>query len=208
MLRAGCALARCENVADATALGARMCQGTFFLRKGKLMNKDNCLRVGTYVNTHGIKGEIKVYPHTDDVTRFSDLESILLDTRDGLISYDIESVKYFKNMAIIKLAGIDNINDIEKYKGSDIYITRAQAVPLEEGEYFLCDIIDAEVISDDAEKIGTVKEVLQTGANDVYVVGREGAKDLLIPVIPSCVLDINTEEKRVIVQHNPAQSDI
>lgn len=82
-------------------------------------------------------------------------------------------------MAIIKLAGIDNINDIEKYKGSDIYITRAQAVPLEEGEYFLCDIIDAEVISDDAEKIGTVKEVLQTGANDVYVVGREGAKDLL-----------------------------
>ena len=94
MLRAGCALARCENVADATALGARMCQGTFFLRKGKLMNKDNCLRVGTYVNTHGIKGEIKVYPHTDDVTRFSDLESILLDTRDGLISYDIESVKY------------------------------------------------------------------------------------------------------------------
>ena len=143
MLRAGCALARCENVADATALGARMCQGTFFLRKGKLMNKDNCLRVGTYVNTHGIKGEIKVYPHTDDVTRFSDLESILLDTRDGLISYDIESVKYFKNMAIIKLAGIDNINDIEKYKGSDIYITRAQAVPLEEGEYFLCDIIDA-----------------------------------------------------------------
>jgi 16S rRNA processing protein rimM len=185
-----------------------MCQGIFFLRKGKLMNKDNCLRVGTYVNTHGIKGEIKVYPHTDDVTRFSDLESILLDTRDGLISYDIESVKYFKNMAIIKLAGIDNINDIEKYKGSDIYITRAQAVPLEEGEYFLCDIIDAEVISDDAEKIGTVKEVLQTGANDVYVVGREGAKDLLIPVIPSCVLDINTDEKRVIVHLIPGLSDI
>ncbi len=172
------------------------------------MNKNDCLRVGTYANTHGIRGEIKVYPHTDDVTRFSELDSVMLDTRDGLIKYDIESVKYFKNMAIIKFSGIDNINDIEKYKGSDIFITRDQAVPLDDDEYFICDIIDADVVSDDGEKLGTIKEVLQTGANDVYVVERDGLKDLLIPVIPSCVLDINTSEKRVVVHLIPGLSDI
>lgn len=172
------------------------------------MNKNDCLRVGTYANTHGIRGEIKVYPHTDDVTRFSELNSVMLDTRDGLLEYGIESVKYFKNMAIIKFKGIDNINDIERYKGSDIYITRDQAVPLDDDEYFLCDIIDADVTDDEGHMIGTIKEVLQTGANDVYVVRREGLKDLLIPVIPACVLDVNTVEKKVVVHLIPGLSDI
>lgn len=170
---------------------------------GKDTLMEDYLRVGTYVNTHGIKGDIKVYPHTDDVSRFSDLDKVMLDTKDGLITYEIQSVKYHKNMAIIKFKGIDNINDIEKYKGSDVLIERSQAVPLNEGEYFICDIIGAEVYTDTGEKLGFIKEVLQTGANDVYIVKKESGKELLIPVIPSCVLDVDTESKCVKVHMLP-----
>lgn len=164
--------------------------------------------MGTYVNTHGIRGEIKVYPHTDDISRFSDLKKVTLDTRDGYIVYNIQSVKYYKNMAIIKFEGIDNINDIEKYKGSDILIERSQAVPLNDGEYFICDIIGAEVYSDTGEMLGKIKEVLRTGANDVYVVNNEKGKELLIPVIPSCVLDVDTDNKRVKVHLLPGLTDL
>lgn len=155
-------------------------------------NKENMLRVGTYVNTHGVRGEIKVYPHTDDVERFMDLDCFWMDTKKGLIKYEINNVRFFKNMAIIKLKGVNNINDIEMYKGSDLLITREQAVPLEEGEYFICDIIGAKVIAD-GEDYGIVKDVLQTGANDVYIVKNNEGKEVLFPVIPSCILDIDTE---------------
>lgn len=179
----------------------------FFVWKGAVPYMDY-LRVGTYVNTHGIRGEIKVYPHTDDISRFSDLKKVTLDTRDGYIVYNIQSVKYYKNMAIIKFEGIDNINDIEKYKGSDILIERSQAVPLNDGEYFICDIIGAEVYSDTGEMLGKIKEVLRTGANDVYVVNNEKGKELLIPVIPSCVLDVDTDNKRVKVHLLPGLTDL
>lgn len=167
------------------------------------------LRVGTYVNTHGVRGEIKVYPHTDDVTRFSDLKSIMIETKDKkYLTYEVAGAKYHKNMAILKLKGIDNINDIEKYKGSDLYITRDQAVPLEEGEYFICDIIGADVITDDGVNLGVIKDVLQTGANDVYIVKRKDEKDLLLPVIPDCVLDVDVENSCVKVHLLPGLTDL
>ena len=167
------------------------------MEKIRDIDKEECLRVGTYVNTHGVRGEIKVYPHTDDMERFEDLDHLFMDTKEGLYKLEIQNVKYFKNLAILKFKTIDNINDIEKYKGSDLLITRDQAVPLSEGEYFICDIIGADVITDEGEKLGIVHDVLQTGANDVYVVKADGRKDILIPVIPSCVLDIDTDNKLV-----------
>ena len=163
----------------------------------KDFDKEMSLRVGTYVNTHGIRGDIKVYPHTDDVNRFSELEYVFIDTKEGILKCEIQSVKYFKNMAIIGFKGINNINDIEKYKGSDLLITREQAVPLEENEYFICDIIGASVVTDEDEEIGIVKDLIQTGANDVYIVKGQDNKEILIPVIPSCVLDIDLDNKVV-----------
>ena len=167
------------------------------MEREKHISIEDCLRVGTFVNTHGVRGEIKVYPHTDDVNRFSDLEYVYMDTKEGLYKCEISTVRYFKNMAIVKFRGIDNINEIEKYKGSDLYVTREQAVPLAENEYFICDIIGAEVVSDEGVTIGRVKDVLQTGANDVYVVGMESGEEILIPVIPQCVLEIDFEKKIV-----------
>lgn len=171
------------------------------------VNIEECLRVGTYVNTHGVRGEIKVYPHTDDVERFSDLDHLYMETKQGLVKMEVKSARYFKNLAILKFKGIDNINDIERYKGSDLYVTRDQAVELEDDEYFICDIIGADVTTDEGEKLGIVKDVLQTGANDVYVIQRDNKKDVLIPVIPSCVLDIDTDEKKVLVHLMPGLID-
>lgn len=171
------------------------------------LNLDDCLRVGTYVNTHGVRGDIKVYPHTDDITRFSELDYVYMKTGKDIFKCDIKTVKYHKNMAILGFKGTDNINDIEKYKGADLFVTRDQAVPLDEGEYFICDVIGAKVVTDNDEELGLIKDVLQTGANDVYVVTGTDGKEILLPVIPDCVLDINTDDKIVKVHVMPGLID-
>lgn len=101
-------------------------------------------------------------------------------------------------MVILKFKGIDSINDIEKYKGRDLLVTRENAIPLEEGEYYIADILGATVVTEDGEKFGVLKDVLTTGANDVYVVEHEG-KEVLLPVIPDCVLSRNMDTKVVTV---------
>lgn len=168
---------------------------------------ENMLRVGVFANTHGIRGEIKVFPTTDDVTRFKKLKTLYLDKGTELMKLEVSSVRFFKNMVIMKFKGIDNINDIEKYKGKDLLIERKQAVPLQKNEYFICDIIGSDVVTEKGEEIGTLKEVLQTGANDVYVVKTNEGKEVLFPVIDECVLDINTEEKVVTVRLMPGIMD-
>ena len=168
---------------------------------------EDMLRVGVFANTHGVRGEIKVFPTTDDVTRFKKLKKIYLDKGMEKMELEIQSVRYFKNMVILKFKGIDNINDIEKYKGKDLLIHREQAVPLKEDEYFICDIIDSKVVAEDGEEVGVLKEVLQTGANDVYVVRTAEGKEVLLPVIDECVLNLNLEEKIVTVRLMPGILD-
>lgn len=168
---------------------------------------EDMLRVGVFANTHGIRGEIKVYPTTDDVARFKKLKVLYLDKGTELMKLEVSSVRFFKNMVIMKFKGIDTINDIEKYKGKDLLIERKQAVPLQENEYFICDIIDSKVVTKEGAEIGTLKEVLQTGANDVYVVKTKEGKEVLFPVIEECVLDVNTEEKVVTVRLMPGIMD-
>lgn len=168
---------------------------------------EDMLRVGVFANTHGVRGEIKVFPTTDDVTRFKKLKKIYLDKGIEKMELEIQSVRYFKNMVILKFKGIDNINDIEKYKGKDLLIHREQAVSLKEDEYFICDIINAQVVTETREEVGVLKEVLQTGANDVYVVRTTEGKEILLPVIDECVLDLNVEEKIVTVRLMPGIMD-
>lgn len=164
---------------------------------------DNKLRVGVIANTHGIKGEVKVFPTTDDANRFKKLKKVFLDAEKELIELEIQSVRFFKNLVILKFKGIDTINDIEKYKGRDLLIDREQAVPLEENEYFICDIIGAVVMTDKEETLGIIAEVLQTGANDVYVVKTDADEEILLPVTKECVLNVDTEAKKVIVHVLP-----
>ena len=165
-------------------------------------------RVGVIANTHGIRGEVKVYPTTDDVERFGELKHVILDTGKEKIELEIQKVKYFKNMAILKFKGIDNINDIEKYKGKDLLVTREDAVELEEDEFYLADVLDSKVITDEGEEFGVLKDILETGANDVFVVESKEGKEVLFPVTKECIVDINTEEKIVTVHILPGLLDI
>lgn len=168
---------------------------------------EDMLRVGVFANTHGVRGEIKVFPTTDDVSRFRKLKTLYLDKGTELMKLEVSSVRFFKNMVIMRFRGIDNINDIEKYKGKDLLIERKQAVPLQENEYFICDILGSKVVTEDEQEVGILKEVLQTGANDVYIVKTEEGKEVLLPVIDECVLDVNTDEKIVIVRLMPGIMD-
>lgn len=160
---------------------------------------EDYLRVGVIANTHGIKGEVKVFPTTDDKERFSLLEEVYVDAGKEKIKLKIEQVRYFKNMVIVKFKGINNINEIEQYKGMDLLITREQALPLEENEYYICDAIGSEIFLEDGSEFGILKDVMTTGANDVFVVEAKEHGEVLLPVIPDCVREINTEEKRIVV---------
>lgn len=161
--------------------------------------ENDLFRVGVIANTHGIRGEVKVYPTTDDLNRFDQLKEVILDTGRERINLQVQGVRYFKNMAILKFKGIDNINDVEKYKGKDLLVTRENAVPLEENEYYIADLIDMEVYNEDGSRLGILNDVMQTGANDVYVIALENGKELLLPNIDQCILDVNTEENKMTV---------
>lgn len=158
---------------------------------------EELFRVGVISNTHGIRGEVKVYPTTDNVRRFDDLKEVILDTGKEQLILHVTSVKYFKNMVILKFKEFDNINDIIPYKGMDLLVTRENAIPLEEGEYYIADIIGSKVITDEDKILGTLTDVLQTGANDVYVVKTKDGKEVLLPSIEECILDRDIENKIV-----------
>ena len=156
-------------------------------------------RVGVIANTHGIRGEVKVYPTTDDINRFKKLKKCILDTGKEYIDLNVESVKFFKNMVILKFKEYNNINDIECYKGKDILVSRDNAVKLEKGEYYIADILGAKVILEDGSEFGVLEDVMQTDANDVYVVKTLDNKEVLLPKIDECVKKLDIENKIVTV---------
>lgn len=156
-------------------------------------------RVGVIANTHGLRGEVKVFPTTEDPERFRTLNDVLLDTGSEWLPLEVTSVRFFKNLVIVKFKGYDSINEIEQYKGKDLYVTRENAIPLEEGEYYLADVIGAEVFTEDGGIFGELTDVLTgNGANNVFVVQHEG-KEVLLPVIPDCVKNVDVEQGKVTV---------
>ena len=152
---------------------------------------EDLLKVGVITTTHGIRGEVKVYP-TTDADRFLDLEYVLLDTGREKRKLEIENVKYFKNLVILKFRGIDNINDIEMYKKRELWIPREEA--------HIADLIGMDVVLEDGSKFGTLKDVMETGANDVYVVEDDKGEEILLPAIRECILDVDVE-KNVMTIH-------
>lgn len=158
---------------------------------------EDMLQVGVITQTHGIRGEVKVFPTTDDAARFKKLKKVTLDNGKERRELEIASVKFFKNLVILKFKGIDNINDVEKYKKAPLYVTREDAVPLGENEYFIADLIGLKVVSDEGENLGVLDDVLQTGANDVYVVKCDNGEEILVPAIKDCVKNVDIEGKEI-----------
>ena len=151
------------------------------------------LRGGAVTTTHGSAGEAKVFPTTDDPKRFNKLKSGLLDSGHGMQELDIVQVKIFKNMVILKFKDHNKIEDVMSFKGKDLYVPRDKAVKLEENENFIADLIGMTGYEEDGSCLGTLTDVLQTGANEVYVAELNDGREVLIPAIRQCILDVDVE---------------
>lgn len=158
---------------------------------------DNLLQVGVITSPHGLRGEVKVFPITDDVNKFKKLKNIILDTGKEKLMLEIGGVKFFKKFVILKFKGIDDINDVEKYGKATIWITREQSGAAKKNEYFIVDLIGLRVFTDDDKEFGSLVDVIQTGANDVYVIDTPKYGEVLVPAIKDCILGVDIESKRI-----------
>lgn len=164
-------------------------------------------QVGVIANTHGIGGEVKVFPTTDDEKRFKKLKEVFLDTGKEEMLLHVTQARFQKNMVILKFKEFDNINQVESLRGKALFVDREHAVKLEKDEYFIADMIGMSVISDEGEALGMLEDVLQTGANDVYVIKEAGGQELLVPAIRECVVDVDIEARRMIIHLIPGLRD-
>ena len=161
--------------------------------------KDDLLRIGVVTTTHGIAGEVKVFPTTDDVNRYKKTDEVVLVTKNGNLLLHIERARFFKNLVIVKFKEFNNINEVEGFRKRDLMVTRENALPLEEGQYYLCDVIGATVYNEEDDSvIGEVKDVIETGANNVFAIALPDGREVLFPVIDDCIKEVNTEEGRVV----------
>lgn len=160
---------------------------------------DDFLRVGVITTAHGVHGEVKVFPTTDDPARFKKLKKIYLDTGKETVLKRVESVKFFKQFVIMKLEGIETMDDALLFKDKELFVSRDMAVKCEENEYFIADLIGLKVINDENNDIGVMKEVYQTGANDVYEIELKDGNTVLVPAIRDCIKSVNIKEGYIVV---------
>jgi len=157
------------------------------------------LEVGQIVNTFGIKGFVKIYPFVNDINRFDDLKKIYIKTKNQENELEIEEVKYQKNMVLVKFKGIETPEDANKLRNAYVLIDRKDAIPLEEGEFFIADLIGLPVFLDTGEKLGVLDDIYNTGSSDIYVVKNELGKQYLLPYIDDVIKKIDIENSKIIV---------
>lgn len=155
--------------------------------------------IGRIVNTHGVKGEMRVMPSTFDIKRFEMLKEVYVEQRE-LKTYEIVGVRYHKNFVLIRLKGVDTMEQAELFKNATLKINREDSLPLDENEYYMCDLYDLEVETEEGRKLGVLTDIIETGSNDVYVIKhKETKKEILIPAIKQCIKQIDLEEGKMIV---------
>lgn len=157
------------------------------------------LEIGQIVNTHGLKGYLKVVPFTDDVNRFKEIKTVYIVFRNELVECKIEDVKFIKNLVNLKFVGIDDINDAEKYKGCYLKISRKDAKKLDKNTYFIVDLIGLSVYDEQENKIGVLEDIFGAGSTDVYAVKTEDGKQILLPAISKAIKKIDIEQGKIIV---------
>ena len=157
------------------------------------------LEIGQIVNTFGIKGFVKVNPFVDDISRFDDLKKVYIKKQKVLKELEVEEVKYHKNIVLVKFKGIDNVEEAETLRNSYLEVDRENAIDLQEGEYFIADLLGLDVITDEGNILGKLEDIFNTGSNDIYVVKDELGKQILLPAISEVIKEINLEEKKILV---------
>lgn len=155
--------------------------------------------IGRIVNTHGVKGEMRVKPSTDDIKRFEKLKEVYIMQRE-LKTYEIESIRYHKDFVLLRLKGVETMNDAELLKNSIIKINRKDSLPLGTDEYYMADLYDINVETEEGRYLGVITDILVTGGNDVYVINnKETQKEILIPAIKQCIKIVDIENNKMIV---------
>ena len=157
------------------------------------------LEIGQFVNTFGVKGMVKIKPFTDDITRFDNLKNVYVETNKVKRQYEIEEVKYHKEMVLIKFKGIDKLEEAEMLRNAILKVNRKDEPELEEGTYYIVDLLGIDVYSDEGEHLGKLDDIYNHGSSDIYVVKNELGKQLLLPAISDVIKEINLEEKRIVV---------
>lgn len=160
---------------------------------------EELFRIGSIATTHGVHGEVKVYPTTDDPGRYKKIKEVILDNGKEQKTAHIEQTKFFKQMVIVKFREYNTMDEAEKLRGYELYVTREHAIPLKKNEYYIADLIDMQVLTDEGAALGVIEDVLQTGANDVYVVRQPSGKEILLPAIRDCILSVDVPEKKMTV---------
>lgn len=155
--------------------------------------------IGQIVNTSGLKGEIKIKPFTDDIKKFNNLKTIYVSIKKELKEFEIEHVRFSKNMVFLKLKGINTIEEAENYRNLYLKIKRDKDEKLEEGVYYVVDLIGCTVYTDDNQMLGKVDDVFSTGSNDVYVVKDELGKQVLLPAIKEVIKNVDIANKTITV---------
>lgn len=161
------------------------------------------LEIGQIVNTFGIKGMVKIKPFTDDINRFDRLKKIYISNKNGKKEYQIQGVKYHKNMVLMKLEGVDTPEQADLLRQSYLLVDRADEEPLEEGVYYIVDLLGLEVYTDDNKLLGKVDDIFNTGSNDIYVVKDEMGKQILLPGIPEVLKNVDLEKGKITVHLIP-----
>ena len=165
------------------------------------------LIVGTISSPHGVQGEVKVYPGTDDVSRFKKLKEVYLDTgKERMILHPV-GVKFQNPFVILKFQEFTSRNDVEGLKNRNLLVHRKDAVKLKKDEYFITDLIGITVFREDDSVLGTLTDVIVTGANDVYEVTQEDGKTILLPAIRECIKNVDIEGRTMKVYVMPGLED-
>ena len=164
---------------------------------------EDFLKIGVVTSPHGVHGEVRVFPTTEDPDRFRILDEVILQNGSRRETHRIRSVKNAKNMVILKLSGIESMNEAETYRGWELMIPRELGLPLEEDEYYIADLIGMDVLTPDGKHLGVIRDVMQTGANDVYVVDSEEYGEILIPAIKACIIQVNIQDNRMVTELLP-----
>lgn len=155
--------------------------------------------IGQIVNTSGLKGEIKIKPFTDDITKFNDFKTIYVSVKKELKEFEVEHVRFSKNMVFLKLKGIDTIEEAENYRNLYIKRKRDKDEKLEEDTYYIVDLLGCKVYTDEKKELGEVVDVFSTGSNDVYVVKDELGKQVLLPAIKDVIKNVDIKNKLITV---------
>lgn len=160
-------------------------------------------RIGVITTTHALTGEVKVYPTTEDPRRFEELDTCYLLDRGSYRPLTIRSCRYFKNLVILGFEEVGSIEEAQLLKQKELYVDREHAIPLEEGEYYLADVLGSTVTDEEGNVLGTLSDYMETAAQLIYKIKTEKGKEFLVPAVDEFIREVNVEEKRMVIRPIP-----